>query len=333
MKRKKRFTVPEYTAGIFKNDRGILSQALTLVESTLVDDQRLAEELIERILPYTGKSLRIGISGVPGVGKSTFIDRFGRLLLEHGYRVAVLTIDPSSKESLGSILGDKTRMEGLANSPQAFIRPSPSSGILGGVSWKTRECMLLCEAAGYNIVIIETVGVGQSETAVKGMVDFFLLLALAGAGDELQGIKKGIMEIADLIVINKADGANIEATEIAKGELMDALHFFPKKENGWTISVLTCSSLSGIGFEEIWKKIKAYEVQMKVNGLFDQNRSLQRVYWMKEQIRHLLEAAFYSNQEMSEEISQLKIKVQTGQKSSLSAARELVSTYLNTFAK
>ena len=284
---------------------------------------------MDGILSYTGNSLRIGISGVPGVGKSTFIDRFGKLLVDEGHRVAILTIDPSSKESKGSILGDKTRMERLVNSPQVFIRPSPAGGFLGGISAKTRESSLLCEAAGYNIIIIETVGVGQSETAVKGMVDFLVLLALAGAGDELQGIKKGIMEIADLIVINKADGGNSKSVEKAKGDLREALHYYPPKEHGWRPDVVSCSSILGEGLENIWNRIKDFELRMKANGFFDQNRSLQRVHWMNEQIRLLLERSFYTDKKLSDEINQTKAMVKDGEKSSLSAARVLVSKYLN----
>lgn len=328
MRRRNRYSVPKYIEGIIKNNRLILSQALTLVESSLPEDQRLAEELVEGVLSFTGNSLRIGVSGIPGAGKSTFIDRFGKMLVDRGFRVAVLTVDPSSEDSKGSILGDKTRMEQLSSSPHAFIRPSPSSGILGGISAKTRECSLLCEAAGYNIILIETVGVGQSETAVKGMVDFFLLLALAGAGDELQGIKKGIMEMADLVVINKADGENQKAVKIAQGQLKEAVHFFPKKENGWITDVFVCSSLMGEGLESIWDKIEEFEKTMKVNGFFDRNRALQRVHWMKEQIHLLLKMGFYSDKKISDEIAHTKFMVQSGGKSALSAARELVEKYL-----
>jgi len=328
MRRRNRYSVAEYIAGIVANDRQILSQAITLVESALPEDQQLAEELVEGVLPFTGKSLRVGVSGVPGVGKSTFIDRFGQMLVNDGYRVAVLTVDPSSEESKGSILGDKTRMENLSTSPNAFIRPSPSSGILGGVSAKTRETSHLCEAAGYNVILIETVGVGQSETVVKGMVDFFLLLALAGAGDELQGIKKGIMEMADLIVINKDDGENRKAVEKAKGELKEALHFFPKKENGWTTEVFSCSSMLGERLGSIWNKIKDFEEEMKSNGYFENNRSLQRVHWMKEQISMLLEMGFYTDKKITEELNQMKSRVQFGEKSALSAARQLLAKYL-----
>lgn len=305
----------------------MLSRAVTLVESCLPEDRKLAEELVEGVLPFTGMSLRIGVSGVPGVGKSTFIDRFGQMLVERGYRIAVLTVDPSSTKSKGSILGDKTRMEQLSVSPYAFIRPSPSSGVLGGVSASTRECCLLCEAAGFNVIIIETLGVGQSETVVKGMVDFFLLLALAGAGDELQGLKKGIMEMPDMVVINKSDGKNIDAVKKAQNELREALHFFPKKENGWTTEVFTCSSLQGIGLESIWDKIQDFEVKMKQSGAFDRNRALQQINWMDEQILLLLKIGFYSSKELMKEMNKTKSIVLEGRKSALSAARDLVAKY------
>lgn len=329
MRIKNRRTLAEYKAGIVSGDRRILSQALTLAESTRADDQEVAEELIDNLMPFTGNALRIGVSGVPGVGKSTFIDRFGEILVRMGKMVAVLTVDPSSEKSSGSILGDKTRMENLTNSKQAFIRPSPSSGLLGGVSPKTRECMLLCEAAGYNVILVETVGIGQSETAVKAMVDVFLLLALAGAGDELQGIKKGVMEIADLLVINKADGENKRAVSLAKGELKEALHYASKKENGWVPEVMTCSALLGEGLLEIWEKIENYERHMRMSGLFEKNRSQQRIYWMKQQIHFLLQRNFYANAEISKKIHAMEELVESGQKSSLAAAKEMVATYLN----
>ena len=327
MRRRKRYEVTDYIAGIVNKDRQMLSQAITLVESCLPEDRQLAEGLVEGVLPFTGKSLRIGVSGVPGVGKSTFIDRFGQMLVARGYRVAVLTVDPSSTESKGSILGDKTRMEQLSISPHAFIRPSPSSGVLGGVSANTRECCLLCEAAGYNIIIIETLGVGQSETIVKGMVDFFLLLALAGAGDELQGLKKGIMEMPDMVVINKADGDNMDAVNKAQNELREALHFFPRKENGWITEVFTCSALKGIGMESIWDKIQDFEVKMKQSGVFDRNRALQQINWMDEHIVLLLKTGFYSCKDLAEEMNKTKSMVLTGGKSALSAARDLVAKY------
>ena len=231
--KKKRLSVESYVGGVLKGDKIVLSKAITLVESTLESDHLLAEQVIEKILPHTGNSIRIGITGVPGVGKSTFIESFGKVVTSSNKKLAVLAIDPSSQRSKGSILGDKTRMSSLSIDPLAYIRPSASGNSLGGVSTKTRETMLLCEAAGYEVIFIETVGVGQSETTVKGMVDFFLLLMLAGAGDELQGIKKGIMEMADLIAITKADGDNKSKCERARREYKNALHLFPPTESGW----------------------------------------------------------------------------------------------------
>src|SRR5210317_2149797 len=240
---KKRLEASEYIEGVLKGDRVVLSRAITVIESNLSSDKRLAKEIIQAILPHSGNSIRIGITGVPGVGKSTFIEAFGKLLIRMGHRVAILSIDPSSQRTKGSILGDKTRMEELANMPEAYIRPSASGDTLGGVANKTGETMLLCEAAGYDIILIETVGVGQSETAVHGMTDFFLLLMLSGAGDELQGIKKGIMEMADMLVIHKADGDNIKKSQMAKIQYQNALHIFPLAESGWTPVVSTASAL------------------------------------------------------------------------------------------
>ncbi|HSH50986.1 MAG TPA: methylmalonyl Co-A mutase-associated GTPase MeaB, partial [Bacteroidales bacterium] len=240
-------SVQEYVDGIINGNRTILGQAITLIESSLPDHHQIAQEIIEKCLPYAGNSIRIGITGVPGVGKSTFIESMGKYITSKGNKLAVLAIDPSSERSKGSILGDKTRMEELATDTNAFIRPSPSAGSLGGVARKTRETIVLCEAAGFNTIFIETVGVGQSETAVHSMVDFFLLLMLAGAGDELQGIKRGIMEMADAIVINKADGGNIQKAELAKNQYQNALHLYPPAPSGWIPKVLTCSSLVKTG--------------------------------------------------------------------------------------
>mgnify|MGYP006194132167 CR=1 FL=1 len=256
---KNRLSVSEYIQGVLQSDRVVLSRAITLVESTLDSDQLIAEKVMEGILPYSGNSIRIGISGVPGVGKSTFIESFGKILVEKGHKVAVLAVDPSSQQSHGSILGDKTRMENLASDKRAYIRPSPAGSTLGGVSARTREGMLLCEAAGYDIILIETVGVGQSETAVHGMTDFFLLLMLAGAGDELQGIKKGIMEMADMVVINKADGDNIRKSQIARSQYQNALHIFPQSESGWSPVVSTASAIKNIGIDKVWEEIIAYK--------------------------------------------------------------------------
>jgi LAO/AO transport system kinase len=305
----------------------ILSRAITLVESALLSDQLIAEKVMEGILPYAGKSIRIGVTGVPGVGKSTFIESFGKLLVEKGHKVAVLAVDPSSQQSQGSILGDKTRMENLSSDSRAYIRPSPAGNTLGGVSARTREGMLLCEAAGFDVILIETVGVGQSEIAVKGMVDFFLLLMLAGAGDELQGIKKGIIEICDALVINKADGENLMATKNAKREYANALHLFPSKENGWSPQVKTCSALNQSGLEEIWEMVQKYQERMIQNGFWDHNRSNQRVNWLHEHIRYLLERSFYQNETIKNRLDLMQVEIKSGLISPISKARELVEIF------
>lgn len=324
---KKRLSVTEYVQGILAGDRMILSRAITLVESALLSDQLIAEKVMEGILPYAGKSIRIGVTGVPGVGKSTFIESFGKLLVEKGHKVAVLAVDPSSQQSQGSILGDKTRMENLSSDSRAYIRPSPAGNTLGGVSARTREGMLLCEAAGFDVILIETVGVGQSEIAVKGMVDFFLLLMLAGAGDELQGIKKGIIEICDALVINKADGENLMATKNAKREYANALHLFPSKENGWSPQVKTCSALNQSGLEEIWEMVQKYQERMIQNGFWDHNRSNQRVNWLHEHIRYLLERSFYQNETIKNRLDLMQVEIKSGLISPISKARELVEIF------
>lgn len=328
MKITSRLPVEAYVEGILSGDRVILSRAITLVESTLPKDQSLAESVVDKILPFSGKSIRIGITGVPGVGKSTFIEGFGNLLVEKGYKLAVLTIDPSSQKSHGSILGDKTRMEKLSNDKRAYIRPSPAGMSLGGVSARTREAMLLCEAAGFNIILIETVGVGQSEIAVKDMVDFFLLLMLAGAGDELQGIKKGIIEMCDALVINKADGENMAAAKKAKIEYTNALHLFPVKENGWNPKVLTCSAIDRIGFSEIWQLIEGFVNQMKLTKYFEINRSNQLEGWLHDHIAYLLKSSFYENEEIKNCISGNLPQIKSGNKSPIGLARELVELFI-----
>ncbi len=325
--KKRRLSVEEYTEGVLKGDRIILSKAITLVESTLEHDHLLAEKVIENILPKTGNSIRIGITGVPGVGKSTFIESFGKLVTSMNKKLAVLAIDPSSQRSKGSILGDKTRMNNLSTDPLAYIRPSASGSSLGGVSTKTRETMLLCEAAGFEVIFIETVGVGQSETTVKGMVDFFLLLMLAGAGDELQGIKKGIMEMADAIAITKADGDNKTPCERAAREYKNALHLFPPSGNNWYPPVLTCSSLKSEGLNAIWDEIEKYENQMKTNGFFHSNRQFQNVQWMHDIIVYTLKNNFYSNKTISENIQDYEQKVKSKNLPAISAARMLLNTY------
>ncbi len=277
-----RLTIEHYLKGIQKGDKVVLSQAITLIESRLGSDLTLAEKLIEAVLPMSGKAIRLGITGSPGVGKSTFIESFGKFLTDQNKKVAVLAIDPSSTKTKGSILGDKTRMEDLSKHPFAFIRPTASGSALGGVADRTREAILLCEAAGFNIIMIETVGVGQSEIAVRSMVDFFLLLMLAGAGDELQGIKKGIMEMADGIVITKADHDNkIRATQ-AQADFQHALHLFQLPDSGWSPQVLISSAIERIGIQETWAMIEAHQTQIKSNGYFLKNRQDQNLLWFNE---------------------------------------------------
>ncbi|MDR0796024.1 MAG: methylmalonyl Co-A mutase-associated GTPase MeaB [Tannerella sp.] len=275
LSREKNHTTSEFLEGILRGDIAILSKAVTLIESSKEDHQQQAHEIIEKCLPHAGKSVRIGITGMPGAGKSTSIDVFGLHIVNKGHKLAVMAIDPSSERTKGSILGDKTRMEALAREKNAFIRPSPSAGSLGGVARKTRETIVLCEAAGFDRVFVETVGVGQSETAVHSMVDFFLLIQLAGAGDELQGIKRGIMEMADGIVINKADGDNIERANVAAGYYRNALHLFPPLDSDWIPEVLTYSAKNRTGIHEIWTMIDQYIAFTKANGYFEQNRKKQ----------------------------------------------------------
>ncbi len=325
--KRRRLSPGEYVEGVLNGNRVILSKAITLVESALEEDHLLAEKVIEQILPNTGRSIRVGITGVPGVGKSTFIETFGKLITSQQKKLGVLAIDPSSQRSKGSILGDKTRMFELANDPLAYIRPSASGTSLGGVSTKTRETMLLCEAAGYEVLFIETVGVGQSETAVHGMVDFFLLLMLAGAGDELQGIKKGIVEMADAIVITKADGENKRMCEIAQREYKNALHLFPPSANGWYPPVLTCSSTEKTGLAEVWEAIMKYETMMKENGFFRQKRQHQNVAWMHDIISSALKQNFYRNLKIASHLESYENRVQNGQIPAITAARILLQQH------
>lgn len=325
--RRRELTAADYVEGILKGDVTILSRAVTLVESTLPEHQVLAQEVIEKCLPYSGNSVRVGISGVPGAGKSTSIDVFGLHVLERGGKLAVLAIDPSSERSKGSILGDKTRMEKLSVHPNSFIRPSPSAGSLGGVARKTRETIILCEAAGYDKIFVETVGVGQSETAVHSMVDFFLLIQLAGTGDELQGIKRGIMEMADGIVINKADGNNIEKARLAATHFRNALHLFPAPESGWTPQVLTYSGFYGLGIAEIWKMIDDYIAFVKENGYFEYRRNEQAKYWMYETINEHLRNSFYQNPKIADMLPRKEQAVLTGGLTSFVAAKQLLDAY------
>ncbi|MCF0199389.1 MAG: methylmalonyl Co-A mutase-associated GTPase MeaB [Bacteroidaceae bacterium] len=325
---RRKMSAADYVEGILKGDTSILGQAVTLVESTHPDHHAMAQEVIEKCLPYSGNSVRIGISGVPGAGKSTSIDEFGiHVLKEHGGKLAVLAIDPSSERSKGSILGDKTRMEKLSVHPDSFIRPSPSAGSLGGVARKTRETIVLCEAAGYDKIFVETVGVGQSETACHSMVDFFLLIQLAGTGDELQGIKRGIMEMADGIVINKCDGNNVEKCQMAATSFRNALHFFPKPESGWLPKVLTYSGFYGLGIKEIWDMVYEYFAFVKDNGYFAYRRNEQAKYWMYETINEQLRQSFYENPTIVERMTAEERGVLDGKKTSFVAAKELLDTY------
>lgn len=326
-KKRKILPVDEYVNGILNGNITVLSKAVTLVESSKPEHQQVAQEIIMKCLPFAGKSIRIGITGVPGVGKSTFIEALGKYITGSGGKLAVLAIDPSSERSKGSILGDKTRMEELAGDKNAYIRPSPSAGSLGGVARKTRETIVLCEAAGFNHIFIETVGVGQSETAVHSMSDFFLLLMLAGAGDELQGIKRGIMEMADLIAINKADGNNLEKAQMAWRQYKNALHLFPKKESDWEPEVLTCSALGKTGIAEIWGKIEAYKKLTVENGYFYQRRNAQSTFWMHETIQEQMKRAFYQHPEMKIKIKELEQQVLNNEISSFVAAGKLLEYY------
>jgi LAO/AO transport system kinase len=324
----KRIKIPatkELIKGILKKDKTALSRSITLVESTVQKHQDQAREIIETCLTHANNSIRIGITGVPGVGKSTFIEQFGTLLAQKNYKVAVLAVDPSSSISGGSILGDKTRMEDLVREPNAFIRPSASRNSLGGVARNTREAIILCEAAGYNIILIETVGVGQSETVVHSMTDFFLLLKLAGAGDELQGIKRGIIEMADSIVINKADGNNITAAQLAKTEFNRALHLYPDKGNDWTPKTLTCSALHNQGVSEIWELIQKYNSITKENGYFQQKRNDQNRYWLLQTIESTLKSDFYNHQKIKEELKKQLILISENKTSPFEAANYLLT--------
>lgn len=317
----------EYVNGVLSGDRTILSQAITLVESTRQEHRNLGLEVLDACIDNSGKSFRIGITGVPGVGKSTFIEALGKHLLEKEKKIAVLTIDPSSSLSKGSILGDKTRMPYLSTHKNAYVRPTPASGTLGGVARKTRETMLLCEAAGFDTVFIETVGVGQSETAVHSMVDFFLLLMLAGAGDELQGMKRGIMEMADLIVINKAEKENIKRAEKARREYENAISLFPDAPSGWKKKVQTCSAIEETGIRDVWDELMNYKKITTDNGYFESNRKEQAVYWMFETINQQLKDRFYNNPEVKKNLKRIQKDVKGGRLTSLKGAQKLLALF------
>ncbi|NRB58768.1 MAG: methylmalonyl Co-A mutase-associated GTPase MeaB [Winogradskyella sp.] len=324
-KRRKQPTVDELVSGILTGNITDLSRAITLIESTNTQHTQKAHDIITACLPHTKASVRIGITGVPGVGKSTFIEAFGGYLTSQGKKVAVLAVDPSSSLSKGSILGDKTRMEDLVKDKNAFIRPSPSGDSLGGVARKTRETIILCEAAGFDTIIIETVGVGQSETAVHSMVDFFLLLKLAGAGDELQGIKRGIIEMADAIVINKADGDNLKAAKSARLEFNRALHLYPEKESGWSPKVSLCSALKQEGISDVWALIMEYLTLTRSNQYFDQNRNNQNTFWLLQTIEEQLKTNFYNTPIIKESIKEQIALVEAGKITPFAAAEYLLS--------
>lgn len=328
-RRQQQLQKPEwYFEGINNGDRSILSRAITLIESNLPAHRNLAQDIIEQCLPHSGKSIRIGITGVPGVGKSTFIEAFGVYVTQKlGKKLAVLAIDPSSQRTKGSILGDKTRMETLTNDEMAFIRPSPSAGSLGGVAQKTRESIILCEAAGYEVILVETVGVGQSETAVHGMVDFFLLLMLAGAGDELQGIKRGIMEMADTILINKADGDNKAKAELARREYANALHLFPPTESCWVPKTQTCSAYTKTGIPEVWGTLQEYLELTKSNGYFSKKRKEQNQLILQASIEHDLKQNFAQNEQVKSLIESIENKIDHDEISAYKAAEILLETY------
>lgn len=319
----KAFNINEYVDGILASNITYVSKAITLVESTKHEHQENAQEIINAVIKHSGNSFRLGITGVPGVGKSTFIESFGLEVIKRGHKLAVLAVDPSSQLSKGSILGDKTRMEQLSIHPKAFIRPSPSSGSLGGVTRKTKESIIICEAAGYDYVLIETVGVGQSETAVHGLTDFFLLLMLAGAGDELQGIKRGIMEMADGMVITKADGSNIDKAKLARGEYARALHLFPPTESNWIPEVLTCSSTENKGIAEVYEMIDKYRRHTTLNHFFERKRTSQTKQWLHQTINDALIEQFYSNPKIQEEILKIEKALEQNQINPYRAAMDL----------
>ena len=323
---RRRLPAEAYVSGVLRGDRAVLARAITLVERDRPDDEDVAAAVLDEVLPHAGRGRRVGITGVPGVGKSTFIDALGmHLIREHGERVAVLSVDPSSPISGGSILGDKTRMERLALEARAYIRPTPTRGVLGGVARRTRETILLCEAAGFGTVLVETVGVGQSETAVRSMTDFFLLLLLPGAGDELQGIKRGIVEMVDAIAINKADGEMQPQAARARAEYAAALRLFPAAADGWTAPVVTCSALTGEGIPAIWEAVVTHHAHMDATGRFAQQRRQQALTWMRELVGAGLDAAFRRDPVIASSLPALEVAVSEGRTTAFAAARELLA--------
>ncbi|MEE9431329.1 MAG: methylmalonyl Co-A mutase-associated GTPase MeaB [Melioribacteraceae bacterium] len=320
-------SVEELVKGVLEDDRNLLARSITLIESNSSSHHKKAAQILEKLLPHSGKSIRIGISGVPGAGKSTLIEALGLYLIEQGHKVAVLTVDPSSSVTKGSILGDKTRMEKLSREANCFIRPSPSSGNLGGVTRKTRETITACEAAGFDIILIETVGVGQSEITVRSMVDFFLLVMIAGAGDELQGIKKGIIEISDTLVFNKADGSNKQKAEMSKVEFANALHYLQPYKKDWTVKVMTASAINGDGIKEIWETIVHFVEQSKKNNSFNEERKKQSLQWMYFLIDEKLKSQFYENPKVQKEIASIEKQILEGKLLATSAAELLLNKF------
>lgn len=320
-------TVDDYVQGVMKGNRAIIAQAITLVESNLPKHMEMAQKVLKELIPYTGKSIRIGFTGVPGAGKSTLIESFGMMLCEQNHRVAVLAVDPTSSVFRGSILGDKTRMEHLSRHPHAYVRPSPSSGTLGGVTRKSRETLLICEAAGYDVIIVETVGVGQSEITVRSMVDFFLVIMLTGAGDELQGMKKGVMELADAIFINKADGENKQAAMNAKVEYNRLLHFLQPITKGWETKAFTVSALTGEGVSHIWKVIQKYKQVTSRNEFFGIRRKEQMIDWVHSMIEDQLKARFYGNPSMKKNMTKMEGLLINGHTSPTLAVQQLFNIY------
>ncbi len=325
--KRRRLTVDDYVQGVLSGDRNVLAQTITLVESNALAHGEMAQDVLRQLLPGTGKSIRIGITGVPGVGKSTMIEALGMYLCEQGQRVAVLAVDPSSTVTRGSILGDKTRMESLSRDIRAFIRPSPSGGTLGGVARKSRETMLVCEAYGFDVILVETVGVGQSETTVRSMVDFFLLLMLTGAGDELQGIKKGIMELADALLINKADGDNKLRARAAKAEYNRALHYLAPATEGWQTRAYTCSALTGEGIDEIWQVIEDFRRKTTASGVLDNRRRTQTLDWVYSMVEEHLRQSFFEHAGVKQIRADVERAVVEGHMPPTVAVQELIKKY------